>query len=118
MMKKLILSILMFSLAVGCTTSKEHKKEMVGLGQYVYLDSRNVLHAKSPCYSGMRTTNENGEEYFESIQFVDTADITDVHLRALCPCCVKDELYEQLKRIVDRHSEQIIDYIPGNGLDW
>lgn len=113
-MKKWLFFICIFIFS-GCSSDRQEKAEAETLGRYVYIDSHNILHSKTPCVLGMKVTEDEGEGYYKSIQFIDTTSITTKHLQSLCPWCINDDLFDQLKQIVERHdlSQEIIDYVPG-----
>lgn len=102
----LIMALIMILLAFSSCSNNENltKNNKQQIGAYVYFDTQKVLHTKRLCISGMKITNAKGRSYYKSIQFIDTTDIMPSHLKRLCPCCVKDEHYEQLKIIATYHN--------------
>ena len=115
-MEKKLLFFILSLLAVSCSNNanKEDKEHLIG--KYVYLDSQGILHIKKRCVLGMQITDATGNNYYKSIEFIDTTLLTKEHIKALCTWCVEDEHYSQLKHIVNGH-EEVIDYVPGLGGD-
>ena len=99
---KIIPIVFIATMQIACSHEKEDKPTP-SLGKYVYIDDENILHAKSKCMLGMKTTDENGLRSYKSIEFLDTAEVTTTHLKSCCSWCVTDERYEQLKLIADKH---------------
>jgi hypothetical protein len=107
-MKRNIILLATLLVIYGCSNSKSEKCKNVnhGIGKYVYIDSRGVLHSKK-CYTGTIITNENGQSYTLPVQFLDTTNISSLHLKKLCSRCIEDAHFEILQRIAARNKENI-----------
>ena len=110
-MKKILLLSLLAIAFVGCSKQeKDTTKETIG--KYVYIDSQDILHVESKCMRGMKTTDASGNSYYKPIERIETIYLTKEDIMTTCAWCVDDVQYDQLRNIVDKPKDEIIDYIP------
>lgn len=110
-MKRIYTAIILSLIAFGCSKQeKDTTKETIG--KYVYIDSQDVLHVKRECMRGMKITDATGNSYYKPIERIDTFYLTKGDIITTCAWCVDDEKYDQLRNIVDKPKNEIIDYMP------
>lgn len=90
-------------------TVKANAKRDERLGDYVYVDSRSIIHVSRKCpklnYKGMKSTRNKAEDLFFYFKSTPIHDIT------FCPQCVNDEDYEILINIFSQKLEEEADRI-------
>lgn len=91
-------------ISLGCSSPKKEKKvkKENEIGQYVYIDSQNILHTSKDCF-GLMTNANNEVGIYKSIEFIDTTEITRKQIKSMCSRCVSDQCYQHLKKIADRN---------------
>ena len=94
--------LLMMILLTFSSCNNREKSDTQQIGRYVYIDTQKVLHVKKRCI-GLKITDKTGISYYKPIKFLDTANVRTQHLNSLCSRCVKDEHYEDLKQLAERH---------------
>lgn len=71
------------------------------LGRYVYLDSAECIHADKDCLSKLDGDGFNSREAqhirMSGVAFVDTADLYKYKGCPICPRCVTDEIYDDIR---------------------
>ncbi|WP_289752337.1 hypothetical protein [uncultured Duncaniella sp.] len=77
-------------------TVKAHENRQVKLGEYVYIDHRNIIHVSRKCpklnYKGFKSKRVKVEELRGAMNHERGKDFT------FCPNCVSDRDYEELSR--------------------
>ena len=102
-MKKIIYSLVVLSL-YGCVN--EQKEEKKTLGEYIYIDSHDVLHVRNRCHIGLKITDEHGNSYLKSVYRLKTNSVGYNELFSTCGWCVDDDYYYQLERIAKQNYEK------------
>lgn len=93
---------ILIAILLGSCKGTEHEQAVSSIGKFVYVDTQKVLHVKKRCI-GLKITDKTGISYYKPIKFLDTANVRTQHLNSLCSRCVKDEHYEDLKQLAERH---------------
>lgn len=67
-------------------------------GEFVYIDSRDILHTDKNC-NAIYVKGEHGEEYYLSVDFINKNVLSKNDFKTYCNLCVEDKHVEELDHL-------------------